>query len=154
MRSPRSALLAGLLAAALAVSVVACSSSDNEAATTTTEARATTTTEARATTTTAGSGDATTTTAASGGGAECTRGDLISAALPTADPAFDLVDDFGCEDGYAWIWLADDATDPVTLASRILKDENGTWVPVSTDVCGAASAGIPPTVLEKGCAAI
>lgn len=103
---------------------------------------------------TPGSGDATTTTAASGGGAECTRGDLISAALPTADPAFDLVDDFGCEDGYAWIWLADDATDPVTLASRILKDENGTWVPVSTNVCGAASAGIPPTVLEKGCAAI
>ncbi len=146
MRSPRSALLAGLLAAALAVSVVACSSSDNEAATTTTEAQATTTT--------AGSGDATTTTAASGGGAECTRGDLVSAALPTADPAFDLVDDFGCEDGYAWIWLADDATDPVTLASRILKDENGTWVPVSTNVCGAASAGIPPTVLEKGCAAI
>lgn len=146
MRSPRSALLAGLLAAALAVSVVACSSSDDESATTTTEGQATTTT--------AGSGDATTTTAASGGGAECTRGDLISAALPTADPAFDLVDDFGCEDGYAWIWLADDATDPVTLASRILKDENGTWVPVSTDVCGAASAGIPPTVLEKGCAAI
>lgn len=146
MRSPRSALLAGLLAAALAVSVVACSSSDDESATTTTEGQATTTT--------AGSDDATTTTAASGGGAECTRGDLISAALPTADPAFDLVDDFGCEDGYAWIWLADDATDPVTLASRILKDENGTWVPVSTDVCGAASAGIPPTVLEKGCAAI
>lgn len=146
MRSPRSALLAGLLAAALAVSVVACSSSDDESATTTTEGQATTTT--------AGSDDATTTTAASGGGAECTRGDLISAALPTADAAFDLVDDFGCEDGYAWIWLADDATDPVTLASRILKDENGTWVPVSTDVCGAASAGIPPTVLEKGCAAI
>jgi len=153
MRSPRSVLLAGLLATALAVSVVACSSSDDEAATTTTEARATTT-EAQATTTTAGSDDNTTTTAASGGGAECTRGELISAALPTADPAFDLVDDFGCEDGYAWIWLADDATDPVTLASRILKDENGTWVPVSTDVCGAASAGIPPVVLEKGCAAI
>lgn len=153
MRSSRSALLAGLLATALAVSVVACSSSDDEAATTTTEARATTT-EAQATTTTAGSDDNTTTTAASGGGAECTRGELISAALPTADPAFDLVDDFGCEDSYAWIWLADDATDPVTLASRILKDENGTWVPVSTDVCGAASAGIPPVVLEKGCAAI
>jgi hypothetical protein len=152
MRSPRTMLLAGLLAGALAVSVVGCSSGD-ESATTTTEANATTTTEAKATTTTTAGNDTTTTTAA-GGGAECTRGDLISAALPSVDPAFDLVDDFGCEDGYAWIWMADDATDPVTLASRILKDENGQWVVLSTDVCGGASAGLPPVVLEKGCAAI
>jgi len=143
-------LLAGLLAGALAVSVVGCSS-DDESATTTTEANVTTTTEANTTTT---AGNDTTTTTAAGGGAECTRGELISAALPSVDPAFDLVDDFGCEDGYAWIWMADDATDPVTLASRILKDENGQWVVLSTDVCGGASAGLPPVVLEKGCAAI
>jgi hypothetical protein len=150
MRSPRTMLLAGLLAGALAVSVVGCSS-DDESATTTTEANVTTTTEANTTTT---AGNDTTTTTAAGGGAECTRGELISAALPSVDPAFDLVDDFGCEDGYAWIWMADDATDPVTLASRILKDENGQWVVLSTDVCGGASAGLPPVVLEKGCAAI
>jgi len=146
MRSPRSVLLATLLAGALAISVVACGSNDDDAATTTTAAEATTTTEA--------SDDTTTTTAASGEGAECARGELISAALPSVDPAFDLVDDFGCEDGYAWIWLADDSTDPVTLASRILEDKNGEWVVLSTDVCGGASAGLPPTVLEKGCAAI
>jgi hypothetical protein len=150
MRSPRSLLLTGLLAGVLALSVVACSSNDDDTAATTTS-----TTQAQATTTTAANGDGTTTTTqASGDGAECTRGELISAALPSVDPAFDLVDDFGCEDGYAWIWLADDATDPVTLASRILEDKNGTWVVLSTDVCGGASAGLPPVVLEKGCAAI
>lgn len=150
MRSPRSLLLTGLLAGVLALSAVACSSNGDDTATTTTTAAA----AASSTTTTTAANNATTSTTAASGGAECTRGELIQAALPSVDPSFDLVDDFGCEDGYAWIWMADDATDPVTLASRILKDENGTWVVLSTDVCGGASAGLPPTVLEKGCAAI
>lgn len=136
-------ILALVAVATLALGAAACSSDEQSDATTTTAAPSTTASSG---------GDATTTTAASGGDG-CTRGDIISAALTEVDPRFDLMDSFGCEDGYAWAWLADDSTDPATLQSVILEDRNGTWVPLNLgNICGAASAGYPPEVLEKGCA--
>lgn len=133
--------------AILAVGATACSSSEDTASTTSTTRAA-----APTTTTTAGGGGTTTTTEG-GSGAECTRGEIISAALTQVDPRFDLMDSFGCEDGYAWAWLADDSTDPATLQSAILEDRNGQWQPLDlANICGAASAGYPPEVLEKGCA--
>jgi ABC-type transport system substrate-binding protein len=137
-------ILALVAVATLALGAAACSSDE--------QSDATTTTAAPSTTSSTSGGDATTTTAA-GGGDGCTRGDIISAALTQVDPRFDLMDSFGCEDGYAWAWLADDSTEPATLQSAILEDRNGTWVPLDlANICGAASAGYPPEVLEKGCA--
>ena len=137
-------ILALVAVATLALGAAACSSDE--------QSDATTTTAAPSTTSSTSGGDATTTTAA-GGGDGCTRGDIISAALTQVDPRFDLMDSFGCEDGYAWAWLADDSTEPATLQSAILEDRNGTWVPLNLgNICGAASAGYPPEVLEKGCA--
>lgn len=138
-------ILAAAAVAFLALGAAACSSDEQSDATTTTAA-------APSTTASSSGGDATTTTA---GGSDdgCTRGDIISAALTQVDPRFDLMDSFGCEDGYAWAWLADDSTDPATLQSVILEDRDGSWVPLDLgNICGAASAGYPPQVLEKGCA--
>ena len=135
--------LAAAAVAFLALGAAACSSDES--------ADSTTTTAAPATSTTAVSDDDTTTTAG-GGGDDCTRGEIISAALTQVDPKFDLMDSFGCEDGYAWAWLADDSTTPNTIQSAILEDRNGSWVPLDlANICGAASAGYPPEVLEKGC---
>ena len=130
--------------AVLGLGAAACSSDDSSSSSTT---------AAPTTSTTAGSNDNTTTTA--GGGAnsdECVRGEIISAALTQVDPKFDLMDSFGCEDGYAWAWLADDSTTPNTIQSVILEDKDGVWEPLDlANICGAASAGYPPEVLEKGC---
>jgi len=128
--------------AALALGAAACSTNESSSNSTTTAAPSTT----------AGGSSSTSTTAGSTGD-DCTRGDIISAALTKVDPAFDLMDSFGCEDGYAWAWLANDSTTPATLQSVILEDRNGEWVPLDLgNICGTASAGYPPEVLEKGCA--
>lgn len=140
-------ILALAAVAMLTLGAAACSSDEKSDSTTTTAA-------APATTTTTASGGSTT-TSASGGSLvdECTRGPIISAALTEVDPKFDLMDDFGCEDDYAWAWLADDSTTPNTIQSVILEERDGEWVPENlNDICGAASAGYPPVVLEKGCA--
>lgn len=132
--------LAAAAVALLALGAAACSSDDSADSTTTTAAAPTTT-------------DGQTTTTAGGEGAACVRGEIISAALTQADPKFDLLDSFGCEDGYAWAWLADDSATPNTIQSAILEDKGGSWVPLDlANICGAASAGYPAEVLEKGCA--
>lgn len=136
-------ILALVAVATLALGAAACSSDEQSDATTTTAAPATSTTAADGTTTTSGGAE----------GDGCTRGEIISAALTQVDPKFDLMDSFGCEDGYAWAWLADDSTTPNTIQSVILEDQNGSWVPLDlANICGAASAGYPAEVLEKGCA--
>ena len=140
MKTRRSIALAAV--AVLALGAAACSSDSDPASTTTTKAETTTTTAG---------GGATSTTAAAGGD-DCVRGEIISAALTQVDPAFDLMDSFGCEDGYAWAWLYNDSSQPPTLQSVILQDENGSWKPLDlANICGAASAGYPPQVLENGC---
>ena len=137
----RRPLLVLAAVAALALGAAACSSNESSSNSTTTAAPSTTT-----------AGESTTTTAGGVGG-DCTRGAIISAALTQVDPKFDLMDSFGCEDDYAWAWLADDSTTPPTLKSVILEEQDGVWVPLDLgNICGAASAGYPPEVLEKGCA--
>jgi len=142
----RRPLIALAAVAVLALGATACSSDESADSSTTTAAPTTT----AASSTTAGDGSTTTSTPSTGG--DCTRGPLISAALTQVDPKFDLMEDFGCEDDYAWVWLADDTTNPVTLQSAILEEQDGQWVPLDlADICGAASAGYPPEVLQKGC---
>ncbi len=132
-----------LLAAVAMLTLGAAACSSGESASTSTTAAPTTT----------AAQNSTTTTTAGGVGGDCTRGAIISAALTEVDPKFDLMDSFGCEDGYAWAWLADDSTNPATLQSVILQEQNGVWVPKDLkNICGAASAGYPPEVLSKGCA--
>ena len=139
-------ILAAAAVAFLALGAAACSSDESADSTTTTVAPTT----SAAPTTTEGDGSTTTTTASVGG--DCTRGPIISAALTEVDPRFDLLDSFGCEDDYAWAWLADDSTNPPTIQSVILEEQDGQWVPENlANICGAASAGYPPEVLEKGC---
>jgi hypothetical protein len=83
----------------------------------------------------------TTTTAASGGAAPCT-----AAALLTALPAEgETIGSFVCSGGYAAGTLSDGST------KFILESKNGKWYAFSTDPCGAASAGLPPIILEDGC---
>jgi len=135
-------ILALAAVAFLALGAAACSSDESSDATTTTAAPATSTTASEGSTTTSGGGDSD----------ACTRGEIISAALTQVDPRFDLMDSFGCEDGYAWAWLADDSTTPNTIQSVILEDKDGMWEPLDlANICGAASAGYPAEVLEKGC---
>jgi hypothetical protein len=138
-------IILGLAAVAtLALGAAACSNDSSESANTT----AAPATSAVPATTEAPSGSTTTTE-----GDVCTRGEIISAALTQVPAQFDLMDDFACVDGYAWAWLADDSTSPVTLQSAILEDDNGQWTSLNlANICGAASAGYPPEVLEKGCA--
>jgi hypothetical protein len=140
----RRPLLALAAVAVLVLGAAACSSEESSSnSTTTTAAPSSTTSEASA---------STSTTAGPVGG-DCSRGAIISAALTKVDPAFDLMDSFGCEDDYAWAWLANDSTNPPTLQSVILEEQDGNWVVEDLgNICGAASAGYPPEVLEKGCA--
>ncbi|MEX0768259.1 MAG: peptidoglycan-binding domain-containing protein [Microthrixaceae bacterium] len=84
----------------------------------------------------------TTTTAASGGTAACT-----AAALLTALPAEgESIGSYVCSGGYAAGTLSDGST------KFILESKNGKWYAFSTDPCGSASAGIPPIIIEDGCA--
>jgi len=89
------------------------------------------------TTTAAGT---TTTTTGGGGEAPCTAS-AISAAM--GDEA---LASYVCADGYAAGSVAGTET-----AKFILQSENGTWVEMTTDPCGTASAGLPPVILEDGC---
>ena len=62
-----------------------------------------------------------------------------------ADPAGNVTS-FVCSEGYA-------AGSIATGAKFILKAENGKWTKPSQDPCGTASAGLPPIILQDGCAA-
>ena len=76
-----------------------------------------------------------------GGTAPCTA-TAISAALDGESLA-----SYVCSEGYAAGSVAD------TEAKFILQSEDGTWVKMTTDPCGSASAGLPPVILEDGCEA-
>lgn len=142
----RNPLLAVALAAVLAASAVACSSDDDAATTTTTAAETTTTAEATTTT----EADDTTTTTEANGGAECSPEAL---ALAGSAGNYDTVDNYGCDDGYAWVWLSDSSGTATGQISEILEDDGGSWSPLSLDaICGAASAGYPPEIVQNGCA--
>jgi len=147
----RNPLLAVALAAVLAASAVACSSNDDSAATTTTAAE-TTTTEAEVTTTT--EADDTTTTTEANGGAECSPEALANAGSASGPGGnFDTVDNYGCDDGYAWAWLSDSSGATTAQISEIFEDDGGSWSSLSLDsVCGGASAGYPPEIVQNGCA--
>lgn len=93
--------------------------------------------EPASTTTTAKSGS--TTTTAKSTTAPCTA-TAISAALGGAQ-----ITNYICSGGYAG---GDDVVGGGSAdATFILQSEGGEWVDVKDDVCGAASAGIPPSIL-------
>jgi peptidoglycan hydrolase-like protein with peptidoglycan-binding domain len=83
---------------------------------------------------------ATTTTGGGSGTAPCTA-TAIAKGLPDEG---ETITSYVCSDGYAAGSVSGDA-------KFLLVDDNGTWVAPSTDPCGAASAGIPPVILEDGC---
>ena len=91
----------------------------------------TSTTTPKTTTTTGGSGPACTATA-------------ISAALPAGEKVTSYV----CIDGYA----AGGWTNGQADGAYILQAESGKWVEPGQDPCGSASAGLPPQILQDGCA--
>jgi len=134
------------VAVALAVGVAAlpaCSSGGDEVASTTSTTVAPTTTVADD-----GGGDDTTTTTSTSvapDAAPCTA-DAIGGAVAGMSTT---VEQFGCADGYAWAWLGKQG-DPAATTSVVLRDESGQWVELS-GVCGGASAGYPPEVLDNGC---
>ena len=63
----------------------------------------------------------------------------------SADPAGNVTS-YVCSGGYA-------AGSIATGAKFILVAQNGKWTKPSQDPCGTASAGLPPIILEDGCAA-
>ena len=83
---------------------------------------------------------ATTTTGGGSGTAPCTA-TAIAKGLPDEG---ETITSYVCSEGYAAGSVSGDA-------KFLLVDDNGTWVAPSTDPCGAASAGIPPVILEDGC---
>ncbi len=85
----------------------------------------------------------TTTTAASGGTAPCTASALLG-GLPDEGES---ISSYVCSEGYAAGTLSDGTT------KFILQSDDGKWVALSQDPCGTASAGLPPIILEDGCAA-
>lgn len=92
------------------------------------------------TTTTAGGGS-TTTTKATPAGATCTATSLSKAVGET-------INSYVCSGGYAGVEYGTEADE-----QAVLKAEGTEWVDVTDEVCGAASAGISPQVLELGCSA-
>lgn len=54
-----------------------------------------------------------------------------------------------CSDGYAA--GSDVIGGGAADAAFLLERENGAWVSIAADVCGAAGAGVPPAILEAGC---
>lgn len=93
------------------------------------------------TTTTAASGGSTTTTKATPAGATCTATSLSAAVGET-------INSYVCSGGYAGVEYGTEADE-----QAVLKVEGSAWVDVTDEVCGAASAGISPQVLELGCSA-
>lgn len=81
----------------------------------------------------------TSTTTPSGGTAPCT-GTAIAAALPPGETATSYV----CSDGYAGVALTGGS-------GAILESEDSKWTDLGQEPCGAASAGLDPAILEKGC---
>ncbi|MGI9579066.1 MAG: peptidoglycan-binding domain-containing protein [Microthrixaceae bacterium] len=81
----------------------------------------------------------TSTTTPSGGTAPCT-GTAIAAGLPSGETATSYV----CSDGYAGVALS-------SGSGAILESEDGKWSDLGQEPCGAASAGLDPAILEKGC---
>ena len=63
----------------------------------------------------------------------------------SADPAGNVTS-YVCSGGYA-------AGSIATGAKFILVAQNGKWTKPSPDPCGTASAGLPPIILQDGCAA-
>jgi hypothetical protein len=92
---------------------------------------ATTTTHSESTTTTTGGG---------GGGAPCTA-TAISAALSSGSE----ISSYVCSGGYAAGSLS-------SGEKFIVQDDGSSWAAMSDDPCGSASAGLPPIILEDGCA--
>ena len=85
----------------------------------------------------------TTTTTASGGAAPCTATALLG-GLPDEGES---IGSYVCSEGWAAGTLSDGTT------KFILQSDNGKWYAPSQDPCGSASAGLPPEILEDGCAA-
>lgn len=93
------------------------------------------------TSTTAGSG--TTSTTAAPTTAPCT-----AAAIQAALPSGETVTSYICSEGYA----AGGQTNGTVDGAFVLQAEGTTWAVPGQDPCGSASAGIPPAILEAGCA--
>jgi peptidoglycan hydrolase-like protein with peptidoglycan-binding domain len=90
-----------------------------------------------------------TTTTAAGGTAPCTATALLT-ALDTGSKLTSYV----CAEGYAGVKAtAPDQGGTQQPYQAVLKSESGTWTDLGEQPCGTASAGIPPQVLEMGCAA-
>lgn len=94
-----------------------------------------------ATTTTTAKGSTTTTPA--GSEAPCTAV-AITASLQSGQ----TVTSYVCSEG----WAAGGWTNGQADGAFILKSESGRWVKPAQDPCGSASAGLPPVILEDGCA--
>ncbi|MCB0919778.1 MAG: hypothetical protein KDC39_14545 [Actinobacteria bacterium] len=90
-------------------------------------------------TATTASATATATSTSTGSSAPCTSA-AINAALPSGADA----DVYACVGDYAGV---DYDTGSKQDQRAILKAENGAWTDVTSDVCGAASAGVPAEVL-------
>lgn len=84
-----------------------------------------------------------TTTTPAGGTAPCTASALLG-GLPAEGES---IGSYVCSDGWAAGTLSDGTT------KFILQSDDSRWVAPSQDPCGTASAGIPPVILEDGCAA-
>jgi hypothetical protein len=84
-----------------------------------------------------------TTTTASPAGPACTA-TAINAALESGQKATSFV----CADG----WAAGGWTNGQADGAFILQAESGKWVTPAQDPCGSASAGLPPVILQDGCA--
>jgi threonine dehydrogenase-like Zn-dependent dehydrogenase len=143
----RSVLLAVLLAGALGVSAVACSSNDDKAD------EATTTTAADVTTTTTDDDDDTTTTTADDDGAPCTADALaLAGAASGPEGNFDEVTQFECDGGYAYAWLVDSSNPDGPIISEIFQDDGGEWSAVTGPLCdGTAAGNVPTEILDAGC---
>jgi hypothetical protein len=81
-----------------------------------------------------------TTTTTAGGQAPCTAA-ALAGGLPAEG---ETIASYVCADGYAAGSLSDGTR-------FILQSENGKWYALPSDPCGAASAGLPPVILEDGC---
>ncbi len=84
-----------------------------------------------------------TTTTPGGSEAPCTA-TAITASLESGQ----RITSFVCADG----WAAGGWTNGQADGAFIVKSESGKWAKPSQDPCGSASAGLPPAILETGCA--
>ena len=84
-----------------------------------------------------------TTTTAAPSTAPCTA-TAINAALPSGETATSYI----CSEGYA----AGGQSNGTVDGTFIFQSEGTSWAAMGQDPCGSASAGIPPAILEAGCA--